>query len=191
MTAQSLFQISDTGQIQVKNNSSLDYETKSRYRFRVWVDDYKDADGNQDPAADAVILVPVHLTNVDEPGVVTLLSESPRVGVEFRGGLYDPDRNVANSVLQWQTAETIDSETWSDINGASDSKYTTVPSDAGKYLRLNVSYDDFLGPDKQASATASNPVYRAANGLPSFDEGGDATRQVSENAPPDTRVGQL
>ena len=109
--------------------------------------------------------------------------------MEFRGGLYDPDRNVANSVLQWQTAETIDSETWSDINGASDSKYTPVPSDVGKYLRLNVSYDDFLGPDKQASATASNPVYRAANGLPSFDEGGDATRQVPENAPPGTRVG--
>ena len=189
VTARSLFQISDTGQIQVKNNSSLDYENKSRFRFRVWVDDYKDADGNQDPAADAVILVTVQLTNVDEPGVVTLLSESPQVGVEIRAGLYDPDRNVANSVLQWQTAETIDSETWSDINGASNYKYTPVPSDVGKYLRLNVSYDDFLGPDKQASATASNPVYRAANGLPSFDAGGDATRQVPENAPPGTRVG--
>ena len=183
------FKISNDGQLQVQQRHLLDYEEKPTHRFQVLVSDGKDADGNPDPDEDATIFLTVELTNVEEPGYVRLSSDSPQVGVQLRADIIDPDRNVRNVVWQWQTAATADSQTWSDIGGATDYLYTPTPSDVGKYLRAQATYDDILGTGKEASLVAANPVARPANEPPEFDEEGPAIRRVPENSPPGTRVG--
>ena len=174
-----------TGQIQLPADAVLDYETDRRYNFRVAVSDQMDAQGNTetDPAVDAYIVVTVKITNVDEPGVVTLSSDTPQVDTELQARLIDPDRAEYNEAWQWQTAETSDAETWTDISGATSDRYTPVASDRDQYLRAYVSYEDAQGPGKEATGTAANSVLpRPVNQSPAFEEGETATRSLPEDA---------
>ncbi len=184
-----IFKISNDGQLQVESNESLDYESRPTYLVQVWVRDGKDADGNSDTVDDAMILLTVNLTNIEEPGYVWVSSDSPQVGVELWARVIDPDRLVNNEVWQWQTVDAQNSETWSDISSATDYKYTPTSTDAGKYLRVMATYSDALGSGKEASVVASNPVTRPANEPPEFDEEGMRARQVPESSAPGTRVG--
>ncbi len=189
-TMSGLFKISSTGQIQVDNNATLDFETTSEYVLRAWVSDSKDIDGNDDGGEiDSYIDVTVTVTDVDEDGEVELSSDSPLVDTALVASLIDPDGTVGEPTWQWQKADTFDANTWTDLNDATASSYTPVPDDAGKFLRALASYDDNHGDSKQAHATASNAVLRVDNQPPAFDEGETATRELAENAGPDTRVG--
>ena len=185
-----LFKISSTGQIQVDNNATLDFETTNEYVLRAWVSDSKDLDGNDDSGAiDSYIDVTVTVTDVDEDGEVELSSDSPLVDTALVATLTDPDGTVGEPTWQWQKADTFDATTWTDLNDATASSYTPVPDDIGKFLRALASYDDNHGNSKQAHATASNAVVRVDNQPPAFDEGETATREVPENAGQGTRVG--
>ena len=189
-TMSGLFKISSTGQIQVDNNATLDFESTSEFVLRAWVSDSMDLDGNDDGGEiDSYIDVTVTVTNVDEDGVVELSSDSPLVDKAMQASLLDPDGIVGEPTWQWQKGDTFDASTWTDLNDATASSYTPVPDDAGKFLRALASYDDNHGDSKQAHATASNAVLRVDNQPPAFVEGETATREVPENAGPGTRVG--
>ncbi len=134
---------SATGQLSTR--ATLDFEAASTRTVLVRA---------TDTAGDtATMTVTVFVTDVEEPGVVTLSTNSPRVGTAVRATLRDPD-GVAGSVgWQWTAGGTT-------IGGAHSASYTPVADDAGKRLSARATYRDGRGPGKTAAASTSNPVSR-------------------------------
>ncbi len=182
---------SETGQILLAEDATLDYEDKQTYYVRVVVLDNLDPLGNADDSFDGTNLVTISVTNVEEAGSVQLSSDSPEVDDEVTAELSDPDGSIANLVWVWQTADSSGSTTWTDINGATSDSYTPTVGDIGKYLRARATYDDGEGTGKEATATASGAVVRLDNAPPTFDEGASATRSINENPEAGTRVGAV
>ncbi len=98
-----------TGQLSTK--APLDYETKSSYEVTVRVS----GDGLSDS-----ISVTIEVTNVDEPGVVTVSRDQSPGGAALAADLTDPDGGVTNT--SWQWASSPDGTTWADIAGATSSR---------------------------------------------------------------------
>ena len=177
------FELTD-GQISLKQGETLDYESVSTYDLTIRVRDGRDGSGNSDEAWDDEITVTVSVTNLDEPGEVSLSSNNPQVDTDLWVSLTDPDGSTANLRWQWQKADTADATTWTDIPGTTSARYIPVSDDAGKFLRAQASYDDGQGTGKTAHDTASNAVLAAppTNQPPAFDDGSSASRSVPESA---------
>ena len=184
-----VFDVSSDGQPFLKHDAQLDYEEKKITFLWVWVRDSKGPYGEADTEWDTGHLLKVYITNADDPGTVTLSSDSPEFEVELTARLLDPDLAIHDLTWQWQTADSAESESWTDISDATADSYTPSASDVGKYLRAKASYGDGEGTGKEAIGTAANAVYRPANEAPEFDEGDSAARSLIENAPAETRVG--
>ncbi len=183
------FDITSTGQVFIKNNEDLDYESGAVRSLKIFLRDSKDPSGEADTDWDTTHFVVIRLTNVDDAGMVTLSSDSPEVEVELDARLLDPDRAIHDLEWQWQSADTNPSDTWTDISGATSASYTPVTADAGKFLRTKASYGDGQGSGKEATSAATNAVIAPDNRSPQFNEGATATRTVSENAGAGTRLG--
>ena len=86
-------------------------------------------------------LVTVEVTNVDEPGVVTLSARQPMAGVLLTATLTDPDGATSNAEWQWQKGS-------SNISGANHGEtYTPVDLD----MRLLSTGDGYIqGPGEPA-----------------------------------------
>ena len=92
-----------------------DYEDRRFYQVRVQVsDDHNIAD----------LGVTITITNVDEPGVVTLSPTSPVVGTQINASLTDPD--LVESATSWSWHRSSNKSSWDLITGASASGYTPV-----------------------------------------------------------------
>ena len=175
---------STTGQIQVGDGHTLDYESP--------------ADKNRDNtynieivAADAYsgtdkLTVTISVNNVDEPGTLILSTTTPSVGEELTAVLSDPDGSVTNEVWRWQRAQDADSLAWVDISGADSDSYTVADVDGGKLLRAVVSYTDGQGAGKSAESAAS--AVDAINRAPSFPSA-TTSRSVLENTAAGQPVG--
>ena len=107
-------------------------------------------------ASDAMVSdmleVTVTVTNVDEPGMVTLwasstdpLTMAPQVGDTITGAVMDPDGG--EMVESWKWARSMNMTDWEDITGATDATYMTVAMDEGYYLRVMATYTDAVGMD--------------------------------------------
>ena len=179
------------GQIELKSDETLDFETVASYDFTVRVRDDLNEANEADTEWDDEIAITIQVSNVEEAGTVTLGSNNPQVNVSLTASLTDPDGSVADLTWQWQTAATADAATWTDISGATASSYTPVSGDVGKYIRALASYDDGQGMDKTASGVASNSVLAdtPTNQSPSFTEGATTSRSIAENAESGARVG--
>ncbi len=201
-----------TGQISVRN--ALDYESRASYSVTVTVSDGKNTAGEQDASVDDSIAITIAVTNVDEPGVVSLDTNTPEVGKAVRTVLLDPDGGVSG--VSWAWARSSNGTAWSAIAGATSSAYTPTDDDDGMYLRASASYTDPEGPGKTAQAVTSNPAQRApepapattptptpqptpaptseptpappANNEPQFANASDV-RYVAENTPAGTGIG--
>ena len=144
------------------------------------------------------LMVTIVVTNVDEPGVVTVPTQQPQEGVDLTVSLTDPDDDVIDTTWQW--ARSQDGSTgWVDIAGATQATYEPKPADVGTYLRATASYTDAEGKWKSAYMKAANPVqeklyvndppvYRDANAMPIPDAQG-LSEFVAEDASPDDTVG--
>ncbi len=179
-----------TGQISVAAGAHLNYEKSESLTVNVRVRDKKDVDGEDDIAWDAFIDVTINLTDVDESGTVEFTVDSPQVGQQISAQLNDPDAPVSNLSWQWQTADTADAATWTDVTDATTADYTPALADHGKYLRAQATYDDKHGTDKTAQGVSTNAIpSRPNNQAPAFNEGETATRSVSENAATGAELG--
>lgn len=100
-------------------------------------------------------------------------SNSGKVGVTYTGsdGTWTGTGTVNFVSRKWQISS--DNSTWTDISGATSNSYTTVDSDAGKYIRYAVTQSDTNGSTTSASSsslqittapsfTASTPTTTAA-----------------------------
>ena len=151
---------SSTGQISVAQGTALDFETTASYSIRV---DARDPSGGRDS-----IDVTISITNVDEPGTVSLSSTEPAFGMDLTATLSDPDGGVTGESWQWQRSS--DGTTWTDISGATEASYTPSHRDGAMMLRATVEYTDAAGDSSLQSeptqALPAAPVPPAATPTP-------------------------
>ena len=111
--------------------------------------------------------VTVNVTNVDEPGSVSISSPNNevRVGVELTAELDEGDEET---VIGWQWASSSDGSTgWSNISGATNNTYTPDDGDVDNYLRATVNYTDAsFGGDSLSAVTASAVVAASTTDTP-------------------------
>ena len=155
------------------------------------------SDGGDDTTAKEVLTIEV--TNVEEPGTVTLSTLQPQVGVAITATLTDPDDATATTVTwQWYRGN-------SEIVGATDgadtlmSSYTPTTGDVGSVLRATAMYDDGEDDDKTAQEDSAHAVRQApeSNIPPTFPDQDlaqenvqtEQTREVAENTPSGTNIG--
>ena len=176
---------------QLWSNAPLDYETKAVYTVVVSVRDSRDSNGDPDTAVDAEVTVTIAVVNVGEPGVLTLLSSQPRVGVPLAARLTDPDGIEGEVVWQWERSRDGNpwSNSWRAISGAESSAYASVEADVGYYLRVTASYADGHGPDKSRQAISEGRVMEFTGPVFAGAPNGVFEISVAENAGEDEVVG--
>ena len=119
-----------------------------------------------------MVAVTVTVTNVDEPGTVTLSEMQPMVGTELTATLAAPAGGVTGETWQWASSDMMDG-TYTDITGATMASYTPVATDGrhvpaghGKLQRrrwFRQDLDDGIGQrsdgrDRHGRAGYGNPV---------------------------------
>ena len=146
----------DTGQLMTL--TALDHETKDSYSVTVTASD----SGGLSDSIDVTITV----TNVDEPGKVTLSSMQTVVGAALTASVEDPDGVVTVETWQWAKSLSMDGS-FTDIDMATLMAYTPVEADEDYYLRATASYTDGHGSGKTKSmeTTASVVTATAADPL--------------------------
>ena len=93
---------------------------------------------------------------VDQPGSVTLSSNTSEVGVALTATLEDPDGNIANEMWQWESSPNQEPAIWTAISGANTASYIPQLSDAGNLLRAKVTYDDATGTSRMAASAPTS-----------------------------------
>ena len=147
------------------------------------------SDGGADTTATEEVTIQV--TNVDEPGTVTLSTLQPQVVVDIMATLADPDMETGGTI-SWQWYRGSSPITGAvDGGGTTTSTYTPTTGDVGSRLRARAKYDDGEDEDKTAQEDSVNGVRRAptSNTDPVFpDQDLNAsgvqtaqTREVAEN----------
>ena len=143
-----------TGEITVKPGASIDYESgKHSYSVDVMVTDGEDDSGvaQSPPTPDATVPVIIEIINVNETGdgMLTLSTSSPRVGVELRATLTDPD-GVIGGIFRsvWAKAD-LATGPFIPYESNTELTLTHTPKEAVqyKYLRLTVFYFDRACPN--------------------------------------------
>ena len=140
--------------------------------------------------------VTIAITNVEEPGTVTLDTLQPQVGVELTATLTDPD-SVTDSTVTWQWYRGSSAIATATIGAVeTESMYTPAAGDVGSTLRAQAMYDDGEGDDKTARENSyrnvrSAPVDNTAPVFPTTVGQGDTnqTRKVAENTPAGRNIG--
>ena len=135
--------------------------------------------------------VTVTVTNVDEPGTVTLSSDQPEEGVRISADLADPD--YIDGTKAWQWSWSSDGTTgWTDIPNATGGIYAPNVTIVGLYLQATATYNDRQSPatTRIASTASANPVLAKGdvNSAPRFLDR-TPERSVNENAAADAPVG--
>ena len=163
-----------SGQISVKNNAMIDFETRPSYTVLFQVSDGEDTSGVAETGTltiDATLTLTVTVRNVDEAGVVTI-GGTVQVGEKLEASLTDLDGSVSAEAWSWSKSATM-SGAFTTIGAATDALYTLVAVDVGMFLKASVSYTDGFGSARSASGTTTSAVLAAAvvNTAPAF--GGD------------------
>ena len=182
--------VRSTGQL--RTSEALDFETKSSYSLTVEVHDGRDGMGNTSTTIDDTQAVAITVENVEEPGVVTLATDTGTIQAraEVTATLEDDD-GVTGSVA-WQWARSPNGRTdWVNIAGAVSAAYTpTLEEDRGNYIRATATYNDGEGSNKTANAVSARvgdpPPVNSAPVFPSTENG---RREVEEDATDGTAVG--
>ena len=93
--------------------------------------------------------VSISVTNVDEPGVLEVNVEEPRVGQTMRLKVEDEDGGVSVREWEWERGDPNGSctavTTWESINSARSSSYTPTAADQGHCIRATAFYNDRAG----------------------------------------------
>ena len=181
--------VTSTGQIRVKDN--LDFETKPSYSITVEVHDGRDGMGSPSTTIDDTQAVTITVENEEEPGTVTLTTDTQSVQarVEVTAALEDDDIPTG---VTWQWARSPNGRTdWVNIQGATLAAYTpTLEEDRGNYIRATASYTDGHGPNKtaaQVSARVGDPP--PVNSEPVFPSTENGRREAPEDTAPGDPIG--
>ena len=187
-----------TGRFTIKSGVHIDYEGMSKTTFEVTlsVSDGEDASGEAEaePTVDDSTPLTVVITNANDPGVVTLSTDSPQVGVPITATLTDPDYVMGGRPFRssWSHSKTADGpfsvyrEDYIRFNRQT--TYTPQEKEQYKYLLFSAVYYDSLCVQahlysgkcrRQVSVVAANPV---------ADADGQIIQESQENSPATGRV---
>ena len=177
--------VSTSGQIRTKSGVTYNYESTSSYDVTVNVRDNKDSAGDPDTDDDDSIDVTINLSNVDEPGTVTITGDEEG-GETLTASVSDIDGTVSGLSWKWERGASA-SGPFAPISGATDNTYTTVAVDVNRYLRATASYTDPQGSGKSANAVTGQ--ISASNNEPEFPSSETGSRSLAENSGGGTNVG--
>ena len=160
-----------------------DYEEKNRYRVTIEARE-------QSPGTSVDRLsVTIHVTNVDEPGVVEANVQEPRVGQTLRLEVVDEDDGESVDEWKWERGDPNSpcgtGTNWELIIGATNNSYTPTAADEGKCLRVTAIYSDRAGTGRTEQFLTPETVEFG----PYFDID-TATASVRENSSAGTNVGR-
>ena len=114
-------------------------------RYQVTVEAREQGDGT----SVGRLNVSISVTNVDEPGVLEVNVEEPRVGQTMRLKVEDEDGGVSVREWKWERGDPNGSctavTTWESINSARSSSYTPTAADQGHCIRATAFYNDRAG----------------------------------------------
>ena len=114
-------------------------------RYQVTVEAWEQGDGT----SVGRLNVSISVTNVDEPGVLEVNVEEPRVGQTMRLKVEDEDGGVSVRDWKWERGDPNGSctavTTWESINSARSSSYTPTAADQGHCIRATAFYNDRAG----------------------------------------------
>ena len=204
--------ISDAGEFSISADGVLsfnippDYEaaddsgTNNTYNIVIVASD--DALGVTDRKM-AYHKVVVEVMDVDEPGMITLSSLQPQIGVTLTATLMDGDATTGDplTAIKWEWEKSLDRSSWEPIDGAPiegapGSKetvgYLVGGTAEGYYLGATATYTDSHGSKKTSMAVSANTARKAPTTSDAdavFPSGSDA-RSVDENSPAGTAVGK-
>ena len=139
-------------------------------------------------------MVSVTVMDVDEPGMISLLTLQPQAGVTLTAtNPVDDDGTVIPTDVEWQWSSSSSMNgTYNDINGAEEITYRPKIGDTGRYLKAMATYRDPEGPGKMAMVISANPVKAAGvladNSAPEFpdQDPADPEDQTENGNPVDT-----
>ena len=123
--------------------------------------------------------VTVTVTDMDDPGMVTISPSQPQVDTMLTATLSDDDGGVMDVAWRWSKSMTMDG-TYSNIVGATSSTYTPIEADGGYYLMATASYTDAYGSGKSAKATTASAVATADPLLTKYDTNRNGSIDRSE-----------
>ena len=134
-----------TGEITVKSGASPNYEAYNSYSLTVTVTDAEDS-------SEATVPMSITVRNVDEPGIVTLSTSSPQVGVQVRASLYDPDGLIGGVFRSMWSRATVATGpfflTRDEFERNNRNRYFTPNVDNRyRYLKFTIYYFDQTCPD--------------------------------------------
>ena len=193
--AESFTIVSSTGQLRVRD--PLDYEIgRTVFFVDVNVHDRRDAAGASSTYIDDTRQVFIFVENVEEPGTVTLTTDTGKIQatVPITAELTDPDNP---SGITWQWARSSNRSTWDDITGATTATYSPSvttegnPGDQGNYLRSTASYTGVDGSSDQSAEAVTSRVGDPppTNSAPVFPTAEDGQREVREDFTAGTPIG--
>ena len=174
--------VTSSGQLRTKD--ALDFETQSSYSVAVEVHDGRDGAGAASTTVDDTQSVIITIENLDEPGTVTLTTDTATISarVPVTAQLSDPD-NV--DAVDWQWYGSPNGSTgWVAIQGAVSATYTPSDDDEGRYIRPTASYTDGHGPNKTTHGVSPRRVDEPppVNSAPAFPSTEDGRREAPEDA---------
>ena len=167
--------------------------------YKVVVEASDDAPGAGSAIKMGYKKVTVNVTDVDEPGMVTLSAQQAQINVALTATLTDDDATsdqIDDAKWKWEHSST-ENGPWTEILTTTASVYTPLGVE-DKYLRVTATYTDEHGSDKSEMAVSAHAVRTAPpnNATPVFTDENDETpaidvgRKVDENSPPGTNVGK-
>ena len=135
--------------------------------------------------------VTITVVNLEEPGTVTLTSETATIQARVPVTASLEDDDGVTGAISWQWARSRSSTSgWANIAGATDATFTPDDTDIGGYLRATASYDD--GEDVGKTAVKVSPRVGQAppvNSAPAFPATENGQREIAEDATGGTAVG--
>ena len=181
----------DPGTGQLSTTEPLNYEAMSIHQTPSYMLTYYYLDiGVSDGSADDYISVEVKVNDLEEDGIVDLLWGQPQVGTPIVASLSDPDGEVSGVTWQWASSP-LETDTWTDIGGATTATYTPVDADNTKHLRATASYTDRRDSGKSANGV-SDRQSRAIpedNTAPTITGDTSVEIKVNENTPAGAHLG--
>ena len=137
------FRLDDTGTSRsLYFQSAPDFETQPTYTVEVVVTD--------DGLLSATVPVAVTVSNVDEPGTITLSTTQPTVGKPLTATLADPDGGVTNVGWRWSSGSATSKGLASTLN--------ITPALLGTRLQATATYDDGHGVGQSAQSVQTEAV---------------------------------
>ena len=188
------FSISNRGVLSFKKSPNYEMprgEALASNNTNTYMVTVKAGDGGEGTIVEKMVTVIV--TNMDEPGMISIVELQPQVSEVLSvapsdKAMIDPDTS-AGVTWQWASSSTMDGS-YTDIQDATGETYTPVADDVGNYLMVTATYTDSLGGTKSAEAKSAYAVRAipASNAVPTFPDA-TATRNIAEGTASGQPVG--